>query len=138
MRKRTAAPGGTAARERRATSEYTPARKDSMTASVQLLPPRAFLVPLLTRALIIWASLRTMTGLGIALLGSGAPFHLGATTAALLTLVSGTLCWIEIRRQREHFLLGNLGVSQPVLFLLGLAPAAAIEILLQAAWHVRT
>ena len=60
-----------------------------------------------------------------------------AVAFGLLTLVSGTLCWIEIRRQREHFLLGNLGVSQPVLFLLGLAPAAAIEILLQAARHVR-
>jgi hypothetical protein len=99
-------------------------------------PPRAFVIALVTRALIIWAGMRVLLALGIALLDAGPPFRLPASTAFVLALVAATLGWIEVRRRREHLLLGNLGVGQAALFLIGLVPAAILESLLLLVWHV--
>jgi hypothetical protein len=93
-------------------------------------------VALVTRAIIIWAGMRVLLALGIALLDAGPPFLLPASTACVLALVASTLAWIELRRRREHFLLGSLGISQIVLFLIGLVPAALAEALLLLAGHV--
>jgi hypothetical protein len=100
------------------------------------LPPRAFLIALVTRAVTIWAGMRVLLALGIALLDAGPPLRLPASTASLLALLAGTLGLVELRRRREHLLLGNLGVGQSVLFLTGLVPAAFLESLLLLARHV--
>lgn len=90
----------------------------------------------MTRSLIIWAGLRVALALGIVMLDAGAPFQLPASVASAVVLVAGTLAWIEIRRRREHLLLGNLGISQSTLVLIGLLPAALSESLLLLAEHV--
>ncbi|HET7604174.1 MAG TPA: hypothetical protein VFK36_14210 [Gemmatimonadales bacterium] len=80
--------------------------------------------------------MRVLLALGIALLDAGPPLRLPASTSSLLALLAGTLGWVELRRRREHLLLGNLGVAQSVLFLIGLVPAAFLESLLLLAGHV--
>lgn len=104
--------------------------------STSHFPPRAFLTALVTRAVIIWAGMRLSLALGIALLDAGPPFRLPASTACALALVAATLGWVELRRRREHLLLGNLGVGQPALFLIGLVSAALLESLLLLVWRV--
>jgi len=70
------------------------------------------------------------------ILGVGPPLRLPAIVAFAIALVAGMLAWIETRRRREHLLLGNLGISQPTLFLIGLLPAVLSESLLLLAEHV--
>jgi hypothetical protein len=89
-----------------------------------------------TRALIIWAGVRVVLVLGIAMLDAGVAFQLPASVAIAVALVAGTLAWLEARRRHEHLLLGNLGVSQPTLFLIGLLPAAPSESLILLAGYV--
>jgi hypothetical protein len=89
-----------------------------------------------TRALIIWAGVRVVLVLGIAMLDAGVAFQLPASVAIAVALVAGTLAWLEARRRHEHLLLGNLGVSQPTLFLIGLLPAALSESLILLVGHV--
>lgn len=105
-------------------------------SALPYLPPRAFLIPLVTRALIIWAGVRVVLVLGIAMLDAGVAFQLPASVAIAVALVAGTLAWLEARRRHEHLLLGNLGVSQPTLFLIGLLPAALSESLILLVGHV--
>ena len=100
------------------------------------LPPRPFLVALVNRGIIIWASMRLIVAMGIAMLDAGPMFRLPASAAFPLALVAGTLGWLELRRRREHLLLGSLGISQPVLFLVALLPAVVAESLLLLAEHV--
>lgn len=90
----------------------------------------------MTRALIIWAGVRVVLVLGIAMLDAGVAFQLPASVAIAVALVAGTLAWLEARRRHEHLLLGNLGVSQPTLFLIGLLPAALSESLILLVGHV--
>ncbi|HET7111604.1 MAG TPA: hypothetical protein VFI41_12075 [Gemmatimonadales bacterium] len=80
--------------------------------------------------------MRVALALGIVMLDAGAPFQLPASVACTVVLVAGTLAWCEIRRRREHLLLGNLGISRPTLFLTGLLPAALVESLILLAEHV--
>jgi hypothetical protein len=70
------------------------------------------------------------------ILGVGPPLRLPAIVAFAIALVAGTLAWLEARRRHEHLLLGNLGVSQPTLFLIGLLPAALSESLILLVGHV--
>lgn len=100
------------------------------------LPPRAFLIPLVIRGIIIWAGMRVLLALGIAMLEAVPPFRLPASVAIAVALIAGVLAWLETRRRREHLLLGNLGISPPMLFLIGLLPAVVMESLLLLAEHV--
>lgn len=101
-----------------------------------LFPPRAFLLPLVIRGVIIWAGMRAVLALGIAMLDASAPFRLPPGVAGAVALVAAVLSWLEVRRRREHLLLGNLGISHPTLFLAGLLPAVLMESLLLLAEHV--
>jgi hypothetical protein len=102
---------------------------------LRYFPPPAFLIPLVIRAINVWAGIRVLLALGIAMLDAG-PFELPASVASGVAMVAGTLSWLDARRRREHLLLGNLGVSQLALFLSGLIPAVVLELLLAVAWHV--
>jgi hypothetical protein len=104
--------------------------------AIRNFPPRAFLIALVMRAIIIWACIRVILALCIGMLDAGPWYFLQATTASALALVAGTLAWLEVRRRREHLLLGNLGISQPMLFLTGLVPAVLLESLILLAGHV--
>ena len=121
--------GGPAAARPRATNGW-------VSDALRSIPPRAFLIALVTRALIIWAGMRMALALGIVMLDAGAPFQLPASVASAVVLVAGALAWIETRRRHEHLLLGNLGISQSTLVFIGLLPAALSESLLLLVEHV--
>jgi hypothetical protein len=97
------------------------------------VPERSFAIALLVRAAVLWLVLRAVIGTASVIVPGQrprGPFVLSIPASLGLVGIVGTLALLDARRRNEGRFLANLGVSEAVIVLLSMIPAAAAELLI--------
>lgn len=107
-----------------------------MTRLDAVVPPKVFLLPILTRGAFIWLAARITVGAFIAMLYEGSVIRIAIVGSVWLAGIAGFLNWLDVRRRQEYLLLGNLGVSAIATFVWSALPAVLLECSAALAAHV--
>jgi hypothetical protein len=92
-----------------------------------MLPSRLVTQAYAARGTRLWIATRALISV-VFFFAKINPFDMSAGSSIEIVLVSVALCFLDTRRRREDVLLGNLGVTRPVLGVLFAIPAILGEI----------
>jgi hypothetical protein len=83
----------------------------------------------LRRSITLWLLIRVTIGV-LLILGNADPLRLDARAVLLIVAAVGIVSWLDTNRRNESLLLDNLGTPRWMVHLLGLGPAAVLEMVL--------